>query len=84
MDEGSEVKKGDLIAELDPAELQAALPQDEANIASLEAKVNAVQPNAGLDRRADSALPSIRRACDVTSEQARNSSRLARHSTAMN
>ncbi len=39
VDEGSEVKKGDLIAELDPSELQAALAQDVANIASLEAKV---------------------------------------------
>ncbi len=38
VDEGSEVKKGQLIAELDPAELQAALAQDEANIGSLEAK----------------------------------------------
>ncbi len=40
VDEGSEVKKGDLIAELDPSELQAALAQDDANIGSLEAKVN--------------------------------------------
>ncbi len=40
VDEGSEVKKGQLIAELDPSELQAALAQDEANIGSLEAKVN--------------------------------------------
>jgi HlyD family secretion protein len=39
VDEGSEVKKGDLLAELDPSELQAALAQDVANIASLEAKV---------------------------------------------
>ncbi len=39
VDEGSEVKKGDLIAELDPSELQAALAQDDANIGSLEAKV---------------------------------------------
>ena len=40
VDEGSEVKKGDLIAELDPSELQAALAQDDANIGSLQAKVN--------------------------------------------
>lgn len=40
VDEGSEVKKSDLIAELDPSELQAALAQDDANIGSLEAKVN--------------------------------------------
>lgn len=43
VDEGSEVKKGDLIAELDPSELQAALAQDVANIASLEAKVRQSQ-----------------------------------------
>ena len=40
VDEGSEVKKGQLIAELDPTELQAALAQDDANIGSLQAKVN--------------------------------------------
>ena len=40
VDEGSEVKKGDLIAELDPSELQAALAQDDASIGSLQAKVN--------------------------------------------
>ena len=39
VDEGSEVKQGQLIAELDPAELQAELAQDEANIGSLEARV---------------------------------------------
>jgi HlyD family secretion protein len=39
VDEGSLVKKGDLIAELDPAELQAQLAQDIANIGSLEARV---------------------------------------------
>ncbi len=43
VDEGSEVKKGDLIAELDPSELQAALAQDVANIASLNAKVKQAQ-----------------------------------------
>ncbi len=39
VDEGSEVKQGQLIAELDPAELQAQLDSQEANIRSLEAKV---------------------------------------------
>jgi HlyD family secretion protein len=39
VDEGSLVKKGDLIAELDPAELEAQLAQDIANIGSLEARV---------------------------------------------
>jgi HlyD family secretion protein len=42
------VKQGDLIAELDPAELQAALAQDVANIGSLEAKVRQSQQTVGL------------------------------------
>jgi HlyD family secretion protein len=40
VDEGSAVKRGQLIAELDPAELQAQRDAAEANIRSLEAKVN--------------------------------------------
>ena len=40
VDEGSEVHKGDLIAELDPAEYQTARDSAEANIRMLEAKVN--------------------------------------------
>jgi len=43
VDEGSEVHKGDLIAELDPAELEAARDAAAANIRSLEAKVKSVQ-----------------------------------------
>ena len=43
VDEGTEVKQGQLIAELDPAELQAELAQDEANIGSLEARVRQSQ-----------------------------------------
>ena len=43
VDEGSEVHKGDLIAELDPAELMAARDSAEANIHTLEAKVNSAQ-----------------------------------------
>src|SRR5271156_2052684 len=39
VDEGSVVKKGDLIAELDPKELQASLAAAKANINSLEAQV---------------------------------------------
>jgi HlyD family secretion protein len=39
VDEGSEIKKGQLIAELDPAELQAARDSAVANIRSLEARV---------------------------------------------
>jgi HlyD family secretion protein len=48
VDEGSEVKQGDLIAELDPAELQAQLAQDVANIGSLEAKVLQSQQTEGM------------------------------------
>ena len=40
VDEGSAVKKGDLIAELDPTELQANLAAAQANVASLEAQVH--------------------------------------------
>jgi len=43
VDEGAELKQGQLIAELDPAELQAELAQDEANIGSLEARVRQAQ-----------------------------------------
>jgi HlyD family secretion protein len=39
VDEGSVVKKGDLIAELDPKELEASLTAAKANVASLEAQV---------------------------------------------
>jgi HlyD family secretion protein len=45
VDEGSVVKKGDLIAELDPKELQAALAAAKANVASLESQVNAANHN---------------------------------------
>ncbi|MGA8100512.1 MAG: efflux RND transporter periplasmic adaptor subunit [Candidatus Acidiferrales bacterium] len=48
VDEGSEVKQGDLIAELDPAELEAQLAQDVANIGSLEAKVRQSQQTEGM------------------------------------
>ncbi|MGH9689558.1 MAG: HlyD family secretion protein [Candidatus Acidiferrales bacterium] len=45
VDEGSEVKKGDLIAELDPKELQANLAAAKANVTSSEAQVNAANHN---------------------------------------
>ncbi len=45
VDEGSQVKKGDLIAELDPKELQANLAAAQANVTSLEAQVNAANHN---------------------------------------
>src|ERR1700730_11305902 len=40
VDEGTELHKGDLIAELDPAELQAARDSATANIHTLESRVN--------------------------------------------
>jgi multidrug resistance efflux pump len=43
VDEGSEVHKGDLIAELDPAELAANRDSAAANVRALEAKVNSAQ-----------------------------------------
>ncbi len=45
VDEGSVVKKGDLIAELDPKELQASLSAAKANVDSLEAQVNEANHN---------------------------------------
>jgi HlyD family secretion protein len=45
VDEGSEVKKGDLIAELDPQELKANLAAAKANVSSLEEQVNAANHN---------------------------------------
>jgi HlyD family secretion protein len=45
VDEGSSVKKGDLIAELDPAELNASLAAARANVDSLEAQVNEANHN---------------------------------------
>jgi HlyD family secretion protein len=45
VDEGSEVKKGDLIAELDPKELQAALAAANANVKSLQAQVGEANHN---------------------------------------
>lgn len=45
VDEGSEVKKGDLIAELDPKELEASLAAAKANVASLQAQVHEANHN---------------------------------------
>jgi HlyD family secretion protein len=39
VDEGSEVKQGDLIAQLDPKELEASLDAAKANVATLESSV---------------------------------------------
>src|ERR1700685_4140346 len=48
VDEGSEVKKGDLIAELDPKELEAGLAAAKANIDSLQAQVHEANSNYSL------------------------------------
>jgi len=57
VDEGSEVKKGDLIAELDPTELQANLAAANANIASLESQVREASQNfSWTDDQTDAAL----------------------------
>jgi HlyD family secretion protein len=45
VDEGSEVKKGDLIGELDPKELEANLAAAKANVTSLENQVNEANHN---------------------------------------
>ncbi len=45
VDEGSQVKKGELIAELDPKELQASLASADANVDSLKAQVEEANHN---------------------------------------
>ena len=60
VDEGSEVHKGDLIAELDPAEYITARDSAEANIRMLEAKVNSARRHAQLDGRPDERFAAAR------------------------
>jgi HlyD family secretion protein len=72
VDEGSEVKRGDLIAELDPKELEASLAAAKANVASLEAQVSEANHNYALTddttgaslRQAESMLTSTRAQLD--------------------
>jgi len=72
VDEGSEVKKGDLIAELDPKELQASLAAATANVASLQAQVSEANHNYSLTddstgaslKQAESMLTSTRAQLD--------------------
>ena len=45
VDEGSRVKQGELIAELDPKELEASLASAKANVASLQAQVQEANHN---------------------------------------
>ena len=57
VDEGSSVKKGDLIAELDPQELQADLAASRANVTSLEAQLTSANRNYALTNdQTDAAL----------------------------
>ena len=92
VDEGSAVKKGDLIAELDPKELEANLAAARANVTSLEAQVNAANHNYSLtDDQTDAALQQAR--ARVTSSNAqldqaraeltRDQQDLAQHATAL-
>jgi len=72
VDEGSEVKKGDLIAELDPAELEASLAAAKANVAMLGESVHEAQNNVSLANeqtgaslnQAEAMLPSMRAQLD--------------------
>ncbi len=48
VDEGSEVTKGQLIAELDPAELQANVAAAKANVSALEASVREAEHNVNM------------------------------------
>jgi len=57
VDEGSAVKKGDLIAELDRKELEASLAAARANVASLESQVGGSQHTySWTDEQTDAAL----------------------------
>jgi HlyD family secretion protein len=60
VDEGSEVKKGDLIAELDPKELEASLAAAKANVASLQAQV--AEANHNYSMTDDSTVASLKQA----------------------
>jgi HlyD family secretion protein len=69
VDEGTAVKKGDLIAELDPQELQANLAAARANVTSLESQVSAANHNYSMtDDQTDAALQQAR--ARVTSSKA--------------
>jgi HlyD family secretion protein len=48
VDEGSDVRKGDLIAELDPKQLEASLAAANANVASLQSQVRQANHNYSL------------------------------------
>jgi HlyD family secretion protein len=69
VDEGSEVKKGDLIAELDPKELEASLAASRANVASLQSQVGEANHNYSMTN--DQTGASVRQAqATLTSNRA--------------
>lgn len=69
VDEGSVVKKGDLIAELDPAALEAQVAAQDAAIASLRAQVTQAQANLSLTDSQTSAALNVAEA-NYTASQA--------------
>lgn len=70
VDEGSYVHKGDLIAQLDPKELQASLAATRANITSLESSVQEAQHNLSwTDDQTDASLTMAHAGVDVTKSQ---------------
>jgi HlyD family secretion protein len=79
VDEGSEVKQGELIAELDPAELQADLAAAKANVAMLTSSVDEAQRNVTLtNEQTDASLNqanAVATSTDAQVEQAKASLR---------
>ena len=76
VDEGSEVKKGDLIAELDPKELEASLAAAKANVASLEAQVSEANHNYSMtDDQTGASLKQARGDADLDAGAARPGAR---------
>ena len=77
VDEGSEVKQGDLIAELDPAELQANVAAAKANVTMLESSVDEAQRNVTLtNEQTDASLNqanAVATSTDAQVEQAKAS-----------
>jgi HlyD family secretion protein len=70
VDEGSEVKKGQLIAELDPKELQASLAAAKANVAMLENSVSEAEHNfSWTSDQTDASLDQARAALSSTRAQ---------------
>jgi HlyD family secretion protein len=70
VDEGTAVKKGELIAELDDAELKASFAAAKANVSSLEAQVNEANHNyAWTNGQTDASLTEARARVDSSTAQ---------------